>query len=597
MNRSLLALWTALAAAVITIAVFAQFWIAQRDRSSTARVQELLTSQLSPVNQTIKRVTDQYAVELEKAIAAVDLSDLNDCVKLKRSPLIRMLIVVDGEQQLLYYPRELRNATLEDRALIDETQQMLRDRFPRMPVASPRAADAVQSQMLPASNVATQAAAQYSLYSQTSSIPPASAQQKLQRDSATIDGTLDNANAYPSSKWVTWYHRRGLMIGHVWQQDQRWQAVAVLPRARWMADIVSALAEAGTSEETGKLAMNTSQRSLRQLVDVEGKVVHQWSSLPQSQWSELMRLAPDAEIAVGAPLEGWRLREFASTAYRDSLAGDDLRVPIWLAVSGLSLSLMLTGLLVTLNVNRQIRLAQQRVSFVNQVSHELRTPLTNICMYADLVAQSLEREESPSPEESQQKERLSVIRSESQRLTRLVNNVLEFARPVPTKALQRSAEELDSIVAETLATFEPKLCELGFEIHRVFNCEGKRMLDRGAVEQILVNLIGNAEKYAACGKYLQVATRAVDDQVEITVTDRGPGIPARMRELIFKPFVRLTDRLEDPTGTGIGLSIARELAKRHGGTCELLDSAEGAIFRCTLHAPQLLASPSPSTIL
>lgn len=310
-----------------------------------------------------------------------------------------------------------------------------------------------------------------------------------------------------------------------------------------------------------------------------------------------MRLAPDAEIAVGAPLEGWRLREFASTAYRDSLAGDDLRVPIWLAVSGLSLSLMLTGLLVTLNVNRQIRLAQQRVSFVNQVSHELRTPLTNICMYADLVAQSLEREESPSPEESQQKERLSVIRSESQRLTRLVNNVLEFARPVPTKALQRSAEELDSIVAETLATFEPKLCELGFEIHRVFNCEGKRMLDRGAVEQILVNLIGNAEKYAACGKYLQVATRAVDDQVEITVTDRGPGIPARMRELIFKPFVRLTDRLEDPTGTGIGLSIARELAKRHGGTCELLDSAEGAIFRCTLHAPQLLASPSPSTIL
>ncbi len=88
------------------------------------------------------------------------------------------------------------------------------------------------------------------------------------------------------------------------------------------------------------------------------------------------------------------------------------------------------------------------------------------------------------------------------------------------------------------------------------------MIDRSVVEQVLVNLIGNAEKYAASGKYLCVETKGDDRYFEILVSDRGPGIPTRMREQVFKPFVRMTDRLEDPAGTGIGLTIARELARR-----------------------------------
>lgn len=540
MHRSLVALWVALAAAIVAIAALAQFWIAQRERSTATRVQELLTAQLAPVNQAIKRVVDEYSLELERSIASTNLSDPAACAELKRSPLIRVLVVVDGQQQMMFYPRELRSATIEDRALVDEAQQVLRDYFPRTPQP-------------PSRTVAQQA------------------------QTASQSSALDNALAFPNSKWITWYHRRGLMIGYVWQQESRWQAVAVLPRARWMADIVSTLADFGSAD--------LKPQSLRQLVDVEGKVVHQWSSLPQSEWTQMSQMEPDAEVAVNAPLEGWRLREFASEAYRRSLAGDDLRLPIWLAVCGLSVSLALTGLLVTLNVNRQIRLAQQRVSFVNQVSHELRTPLTNICMYADLIAQSLERDDEITAEETQQQDRLSVIRAESKRLTRLVNNVLEFARPVATKKLQRSPEELDVIVAETLATFEPKLCELGFVVERNLNCRGMRSIDRGAVEQILVNLIGNAEKYASSGRYLRIETHDVGDQVEVIVADRGPGIPVRLREQIFKPFVRMTDRLEDPTGTGIGLTIARELAQRHGGNCELMAAGDGAAFRCSLNAP------------
>ncbi len=140
-------------------------------------------------------------------------------------------------------------------------------------------------------------------------------------------------------------------------------------------------------------------------------------------------------------------------------------------------------------------------------------------------------------------------------------------------------------MADTLATFEPKLRELGFQVEHDLNAPGLRMLDRDAVEQMLVNLIGNAEKYAFAGKYLRVATKSSGSQVEVNVIDRGPGVPMRMREQIFEPFVRLADRLEDPAGTGIGLTIARELARKHGGDCVLLPSDSGATFQLTLDAP------------
>jgi signal transduction histidine kinase len=560
MNRSLIALWVALAAAILSIAALAQFWIAQRDRSTQARVQELLIAQLAPVAQAVKRVTEKYSLELERQISAMNLSSPNACVELKRNPLIRTLVVLDRQDELLYYPRDLRNASSEERALVEEAQQLLRDRFPKMPTSS----RAVEPRQL--------------MQQQQAAVPQFIQNAEPNQSAMQAAASLENKPITDNSNWITWYHRRGLMIGYVWQQEARWQAIAILPRARWMADIVSELSENTNFQVSNSLSAN----SLRLLVDVEGKIVHQWSSLPQSQWSAMMQSEPDAEIATSQPLEGWRLREFASDSYRQSLAGDDLRLPIWLAVAAMSASLILTGLLVTFNINRQVRLAEQRVSFVNQVSHELRTPLTNICMYADLVAQSLDREEEPSAEELQQQERLSVIRSESRRLTRLVNNVLEFARPAPAKTLQRSPEELDLIVAETLATFEPKLEELGFTVERKFNCPGKRMLDRGTIEQILVNLIGNAEKYATSGKYLCIETAATDSGVAFTIIDHGPGIPMRMREQIFKPFVRMTDRLEDPAGTGIGLTIARELAQRHGGDCALLTTDIGASFRCTL---------------
>jgi signal transduction histidine kinase len=141
---------------------------------------------------------------------------------------------------------------------------------------------------------------------------------------------------------------------------------------------------------------------------------------------------------------------------------------------------------------------------------------------------------------------------------------------------------LDTLVEEVIATFRPRLERAGFEIVLDLQTPNRVTLDVDCVEQILVNLIGNAEKYAAAGKFLQVSTRATPGLVTMDVYDRGPGIPSHQAELVFAPFARLRDSLQDPTGTGIGLTIARRLALEHGGTCQWMPSERGAHFRCQL---------------
>ncbi len=220
---------------------------------------------------------------------------------------------------------------------------------------------------------------------------------------------------------------------------------------------------------------------------------------------------------------------------------------------------------------------------MNQVSHELRTPLTNICLYADLVSDSLDSE---SDEDAPNRQRMAVIQSESQRLGRLISNVLQYARDESHPSdLRIRAAVVDDIVRDVLTAFEPRLHAVGLTVSQKLSAGNVRCVDPDVVEQILVNLISNAEKYAASGKRLEVETQQALEHVDIWVRDEGPGVAAKMKDKVFLPFVRASDRLDAPAGTGIGLTIARTLARKHGGDCRLLPSPIGAVFHCRLHAP------------
>jgi nitrogen-specific signal transduction histidine kinase len=229
---------------------------------------------------------------------------------------------------------------------------------------------------------------------------------------------------------------------------------------------------------------------------------------------------------------------------------------------------------------REMRLAQQRVSFVNQISHELKTPLTNIRLYAEMAAQRLE-----SMGDAVAQRHLSVVEAETARLNRLIQNVLNYARQQRDKlTVQKQPLALDEVIERAVGNWRPLLESKNFKVETKLQGPPSIPADADALEQILGNLLSNVDKYAASGKWVSVRTETDATVARVIVEDRGPGIPNNKRRSVFEPFERLrSDLNEGVSGTGIGLTISRELAELHGGTLDVCSvDPQGARFVLTL---------------
>jgi signal transduction histidine kinase len=142
---------------------------------------------------------------------------------------------------------------------------------------------------------------------------------------------------------------------------------------------------------------------------------------------------------------------------------------------------------------------------------------------------------------------------------------------------------VDDCVKKVVQNFLPSLEKLGFELAEQLDAAEPVTFDADVLEQILGNLISNAEKYAKDGAFLGIETFSDGQMITITVRDRGPGVPKKQRKKIFEAFQRLHNKVTDGAGgTGIGLTIAKDLAQAHGGDLTLLDSDRGAAFRLEL---------------
>ncbi|YCM43307.1 HAMP domain-containing sensor histidine kinase [Verrucomicrobiaceae bacterium 227] len=249
---------------------------------------------------------------------------------------------------------------------------------------------------------------------------------------------------------------------------------------------------------------------------------------------------------------------------------------ILLGASLLSFALASGGWWAAREQAQALRLAEERVSFVNAVSHELRTPLTNILLSTELVEDELTTPKS--------KERLQLIKSESYRLSRMVENVLSFARS-ERKNDQRpptSQVALEPFITSCIAPFQKSLtrkkinCELRIE-------EGlQAQINEDLVSQILFNLLSNIQKYARDGAQVWIHASCPKDCL-IEVGNSAPLIPEKFRARIFQPFERLDNDISNgTTGTGLGLSISRDLARSLGGDLTLIPSTSETIFRLTL---------------
>ncbi len=267
-----------------------------------------------------------------------------------------------------------------------------------------------------------------------------------------------------------------------------------------------------------------------------------------------------------------------------------------LAIAGtLSAGLAVLGWVVAAAQRRALREVTARVSFVNRVSHELGAPLTNLGLYLELARDALAEEDA-----AESRRRLGVAMEETGRLSRLVGNVLTFARGERgSLALHPAPCRPAAVVAGVVEQFAPALARRGIQVESRLDMAAEVVLDADALAQITANLISNVEKYAAPGGWTGLVLTVADGTLRLTVEDRGPGIPRGETARVFLPFERLDSSLtEGVSGTGLGLAIARDLAGRMGGTVTLEHPATGGcLFTVEVKAgevPRLLALPEPA---
>jgi signal transduction histidine kinase len=253
------------------------------------------------------------------------------------------------------------------------------------------------------------------------------------------------------------------------------------------------------------------------------------------------------------------------------------------------LSLFLTGgtLLTYRNVTREMALAKLKSDFVANVSHELRTPLSLIRLYAE----TLEMGRLSSPEKRQKY--YCIIRKESERLTGLINNILDFSRiEAGRKEYNFRETDLGELVRNTLDAYRFQIEENGFAYQENIASDLPTVrVDREAIARSLLNLVNNAIKYSQQEKFVGVNVYRANGSVKLEVVDHGMGIPRGEQAKIFEKFYRVGDPLVHNTkGSGLGLSLVRHIAQAHGGQVSV-DSAPGRGSKFTLALPVVPTPP------
>ena len=256
-------------------------------------------------------------------------------------------------------------------------------------------------------------------------------------------------------------------------------------------------------------------------------------------------------LILGIKLRGTTIAEISNHFARTN----------FLILGALSL-LMGGGMILTYrNVARELALAKLKSDFVSNVSHELRTPLALIRLYAETL--ELGR---ISPEKHQ--EYYEIIRKESERLSALINNILDFSRIEAGKKEYNFREtDVADLVRNTLESYRFEIEQNGFHFEqKIDNNLPQLQVDREAIARSLLNLVNNAVKYSATEKYLAVHLYRQNSSVNIEVVDHGIGIPAKEHPKIFEKFYRVGDPLvHNSKGSGLGLSLVRHIVHAHGG--------------------------------
>jgi signal transduction histidine kinase len=254
-----------------------------------------------------------------------------------------------------------------------------------------------------------------------------------------------------------------------------------------------------------------------------------------------------------------------------------------------ALSLLLSGgiWLTFRNVSRQMELARLKSDFVSNVSHELRTPLSLIRLYAETL------EMGRVNAEEKRQEYFRIIRKESERLSAMINNILDFSRiEAGRKEYDFRETNIADLVRNTLESYRYQIEQHGFTFEEEIADDLPRLrVDREAIARSLLNLVNNALKYSTNDKFLRVSLYRENGSVKLEVLDHGIGVPRGEQRKIFEKFYRSGDPMVHNTkGSGLGLSLVRHIVEAHQGEIRV-DSVPGQGSRFVITLP--IHPPAP----
>lgn len=447
----------------------------------------------------------------------------------ERQPLVRNVFILspDGSLRL---PSPTQPATAEEAAFLRRFQALFAGRVPwQEPGSAAESAPASDRYASPDGD------ARRSLFALS------------QRGMPTAAASDAPAGPGPASGWKAWiWENRLHLLGWVDRQGLRYGVELE------MMALLSRLIERIPDPPTGAGTVA--------LIDDQGNVVHQRG--PAAVGSQTRRLA---SVQIGRALPHWQVSIY-HTASGAAGGGGAVALVGALMVAVFMCALVFGGSVLLWQAHRYQRDAQQKTTFVSNVSHELKTPLTTIRMYAELLA------EGRVTDAVKRERYLEVMVNESRRLSRLVNNVLDFNRLEQGRKQYRMEDlDLTDTVGSILDAQRLRIEDAGLCLKARLPSGPMRIrTDRDAVEQALLNLLDNAIKYAAEGGEVTVELGPEGDGALLSVSDRGPGIPAGQRERVFRRFHRLDDSLTAThPGSGLGLTIARRVLRGVGGDLQV----------------------------
>ena len=523
-SRNLILGWLLLLIASLLIGGMAFSLLGKQQENLAMVAREADRARLATVAETINLTVSESREALATSLQALPGGDYIDDLENWRldNPLIRNVFVWSPAIGILF-PDPDRPASDEEQAFLQRYAGLFNQTSAwTVPAADSLATPApVQARRELAELAKSRPAA--------ASSPPATA--------------TDRGRQPQQTHWRPWFWEEGLHI-LIWATDSDQIRFGIeLEMAALLSRLVTVLPEPADPQETWAL------------LDDRGLVVHQRGERDLSD-----NPTPALSLPVGSRRPHWQIGFYRTATAVPTQQG------LWWLGSVLTLilvaAILLGGSLLLWQARRNQLDARKKTSFVSNVSHELKTPLTTIRMYAEML-----EEQEQLPGERRQRY-LGVIGSEARRLTRLVNNLLDFSRlEQGRKQYHLQKTDLTELMTRTLAGHP--ILQTGSPLK--LSCEQPTVpvqvtTDSDAIEQVLLNLVDNALKYAAEGQELTISLTTGEQQACIKVADRGPGITLQPAEKIFSMFQRGDDSLTTRhQGCGLGLSIARQLMRDLGG--------------------------------